>query len=296
MVHWRLASESGGEALELEADSRHAEIIVEQMGLTMKSRGAVTPGIKVKYEGVDVAIADEKRKTLFKSTAMRGAYLASDRPELAYATKECARALSCPTERAWEAVKRLARFLIANPRLVQRFVRQAPVSIGDVYCDSDWAGCPITRRSTSCVAMMLGKHTVRVSSTTQGPISLASGEAELHAGVKGGSMAIGFQSMASDLGMDIKLRLHTDSSAAKGIMSRRGCGKVRHLETKVLWIQKAVTDKVFQLCKVEGLVNPADIGTKHNDSATMQKHLNRLGYFVMLGRSSLEKGVSNRDA
>ncbi len=135
------------------------------------------------------------------------------------------------------------------------------------------------------MAMMLGKHTIRVSSTTQGPISLASGEAELHSGGKDCSMPIGFQSIASDFGVDIKLRSHIESSAAKGIMSRRGCGKARHLETKVLWIQKAVTDKVFQLCKVEGLINPADIGTKHNDSATMLKHLSRLGYFSVSGRS-----------
>ena len=34
--------------------------------------------------------------------------------------------------------------------------------------------------------------------------------------------------------------LETDSSAAKGIVSRKGVGKVEHLETRTLWVQAQV--------------------------------------------------------
>ena len=83
--------------------------------------------------------------------------------------------------------------------------------------------------------------------------------------------------VAKDLGIELNGRLFTDSAAAKGVLSRRGCGKVRHLETPTLWVQKAVQDKRFTLRKVEGKKNPADLGAKHVDQAIMLKHLCFMG-------------------
>ena len=40
-----------------------------------------------------------------------------------------------------------------------------------------------------------------------------------------------------DIGYTMPLRLWTDSSAAVGICSRQGLGKLRHLECTSLWIQ-----------------------------------------------------------
>jgi hypothetical protein len=107
---------------------------------------------------------------------------------------------------------------------------------------------------------MLGRHTIHTSSTTQIPISLSSGEAEFYAAVKTASRLIGTLALAKDLGVELGGRLFTDSAAAKGVFSRRGCGKVRHLETPTLWVQKAVQDKRFTLHKVDGKRNPADLG------------------------------------
>ena len=46
--------------------------------------------------------------------------------------------------------------------------------------------------------------------------------------------------MLRDLGVDLPIRLWTDFSAAIGICSRQGLGKLRHLDTHTLWIQQAV--------------------------------------------------------
>ena len=55
----------------------------------------------------------------------------------------------------------------------------------------------------------------------------------------------------------------TDSSAAIGIASRSGLGKLRHLETHTLWLQEKVRTKAIMVRKVRGEVNPADLFTKH---------------------------------
>ena len=55
------------------------------------------------------------------------------------------------------------------------------------------------------------------------------GEAEFYAFVKGCCIGLGGISMCRDFGRRYELIIHTDSSAAKGIVGRRGAGKVRGL-------------------------------------------------------------------
>ena len=100
--------------------------------------------------------------------------------------------------------------------------------------------------------------------------------------------------MAKDLGRVLSPTLYTDSTASKGIASRRGCGKVRHLETTSLWVQKHVTEKRLKICKILGTVNDADLGTKHVDQATMHAHLKRMGYRFLKGKSKIAKAVAEQ--
>ena len=56
-------------------------------------------------------------------------------------------------------------------------------------------------------------------------IDLNSGEAEYYAALKGASCALGVKAMLADLGIESKIVLYTDSSAAGGIIHRAGLGK-----------------------------------------------------------------------
>ena len=113
---------------------------------------------------------------------------------------------------------------------------------------------------------MLGGHLLKTWSSTQPSVSLSSGEAEYYGVVKAAGIAIGQQSLMSDLGMKVGVRVWTDSSAAMGICGRSGLGKLRHVQTHTLWVQERVRTGAIQLRKVNGLVNPADLFTKHLSS------------------------------
>ena len=128
---------------------------------------------------------------------------------------------------------------------------------------------------------------ILTSSTTQVPISLSSGEAEFYGTVKCASRLIGMCALATDFGFDVLGRLWTDSAAAKGVMSRRGCGRIRHLETPTLWVQKAVQDKKFTIHKEDGKRNIADLGTKYVDAATMWRLMQSMGLRVPEAASTL---------
>ena len=133
----------------------------------------------------------------------------------------------------------------------------------DVYTDTDWAGCPRTRKSTNGGCALLGSHTIKTWSSTQSGVSLSSGEAEFNGVARGAGVGLGYQSLLKDLGVSLPVRVWTDSSAAIGISTRQGLGKLRHLDTHTLWIQQAVRTGKIDLRKVLGEVNPADLFTKH---------------------------------
>ena len=183
--------------------------------------------------------------------------------------------MSKPTESSRTALKRLCRYLVGLPRLVHIYRWQSVDAI-DVYTDTDWAGCPRTRKSTSGGCIMLGSHTIKTWSSTQSSVSLSSGEAEFNGVVRGSGAGLGYRSLLGDLGQDLPLRVWTDSSAALGICSRQGLGKLRHLDTHTLWVQLAVRSGQVDLRKIDGEVHPADLFTKHSISREKLMALTRL--------------------
>ena len=77
---------------------------------------------------------------------------------------------------------------------------------------------------------MHGSHLFKTWTSTQTVVALSSGEAEYYGVVKGMCEAFGIKGMAKDMGFDFSITLSTDSSAVKGIATRKGLGNVKHLE------------------------------------------------------------------
>ena len=138
--------------------------------------------------------------------------------------------------------------------------------------DTDWAGCFKTRKSTSGGATLRGGHLLKHWGSTQQTVALSSGEAELKGIVKGAAEGIGIHNVAKDLNIYYDIHLYTDSSAAMGMVARKGIGKVRHIEMGELWIQDAVRNKVLTVNKVKGEDNPADILTKYIEQGKIHQH------------------------
>ena len=95
--------------------------------------------------------------------------------------------------------------------------------------------------------------------------------------------------MAKDLGADLGLDIYVDATAGKGIASRRGVGKIRHLHTSTLWVQRLVQDKECAIKKIAGEDIPGDLGTKHLDSKRMWRLTKLLGIEPREGKSGIAK-------
>lgn len=277
---------SGQEYIEWEPDLRHVEILVSQMGMKSSSNSLSCPGQKEQPDYTSEAL-HEDRKSVFRSATMRISHLAQDRMDISLESKEVARRMQDPDEQAWSALKRCVRYLIKKPRVLLRFNKQRWPRRIIVYSDSDHAGCLRTRRSTSCVCVLVGDHFIVGTSTTQVPVALSSGESEYYALAKAMSRGLGAKSMAKGLGVHLEVTTRCDGTAAKGIAARRGAGKLRHVDTQSFWGQRAVYNKQIHLEKCEGTKNPADMGTKFLPGPSLEKFASALGFKEKQGSSAL---------
>ena len=123
-------------------------------------------------------------------------------------------------------------------------------------------------------------------SSTQGTTAMSVAEAEYYALVKGASEGLGLKALAEDLGWSFEITLWTDSSSAKSVASRRGLGKLRHLETKYLWVQEAVKSRRIMLKKVKGITNPSDVATKYLPWSCIEAALGRTSLRICKRRSA----------
>ena len=144
--------------IEYEADPRHAEIIISELGLRGAKPSSAPGGRENKEPDEGSKLLDGKQVFRYRSLVMRGQYLSLDRRDIQYATKELARKMQAPTEHDWQALKKLGRFLLGRPRLIWEFRDQGAVKEFTQYTDSDDAGCPITRKSTSSGDLLHGSQ------------------------------------------------------------------------------------------------------------------------------------------
>ena len=276
----------GASELQYEADPRHVENILRDMGMETCNGGTV-PGAKEegKHDEEDKELNEMDRRR-FRSVVARANYLAADRADIRFSVKELCRRMSAPTTSDMARLKKLCRYLRERSRIVQVIpVGQEMEKVLHVYVDSDYAGCRRTRRSSTGGCMMWNRCCLKTWSTTQTVVALSSGEAEYYAALKGASQGLGMQSMLAELGVDLEVVVHTDANACRGISGRQGLGKLRHLAVTLLWLQDVVKQRRIKLVKVPGTENPADAMTKYLSRVDMERCLKAMGFEYSEGRT-----------
>ena len=144
---------------------------------------------------------------------------------------------------------------------------------------------------------MIGNHLVKSWSKTLPVLALSSGEAELMSVVRASMEALGLQAIYRDFDSSIDIEILSDATAAIGMVSRLGLGRVRHLAVSDLWVQNKARSGEIAFSKVEGKKNPADLMTKPLDAVATAGHLNRVGVVVLSGRAGIApKAKANENA
>ena len=97
----------------------------------------------------------------------------------------------------------------------------------------------------SCTVERYGSHKLDCSVAKQSLVALSSGEAEFYGTVRTVATPKQTAQILEQSGMKAEVTIASGGSAARGICTRKGSGKVRHLSIKEWWKQEAYRKKEF---------------------------------------------------
>ena len=95
--------------------------------------------------------------------------------------------------------------------------------------------------------------------------------------------------MLTDWGVEAAVKASSDSSAARAFASRRGLGRMKHVQTRYLWVQERVAQKALTLATVASKENVADVLTKLLTWTDMHKHMTSMRMLYVEGRAGKAK-------
>ena len=246
-----------------------------------------TPGtskLKRIQDGDEPLSREDHRR--YRQAVGRLQWVVPIRPDIAFSVKELARSLTSPNQEDLSKLKHLLRYIRGTENY--QFIIRPNIQLSgsdctldlDVYCDSDWAGCSRTRKSTTGFIVFFLGTPVQFASRTQAVHALSSGEAELYAIGSATAEALHVRSFLLEAGFCRKLliSIRTDAKPGKSMAVRYGCSKkTRHVELRFLYIQHLVHQNLIRVKRVPGHFNTSDPFTKYVDQATLHRHLTGMG-------------------
>ena len=118
-----------------------------------------------------------KEPSYFRSLAGKLQYLTLTRPDLQFAVNLVCQRMHKPTVADFNLLKRVLRYIKGTLTMGLQFASDSDSSL-KAFCDSDWAGCSETRRSTCGFCTMIGSNLISWSAKRQDSVSRSSKEAE----------------------------------------------------------------------------------------------------------------------
>lgn len=206
-------------------------------------------------------------------------YLTATRPDLAYAVHTLSQFMQQPTLDHWDAGLRVVRYLKGSPGqgILLKSDRDFQLT---AWTDSDWAGCPLTRRSVSGWLVQLGDSPISWRSRKQDVVSRSSAEAEYRAMVEALCELKWIKNVLHTMGVGHRapMNLYCDSRSALHIAANPVFHeRTKHVELDCHFIRDDIQRGVVKTKHVSTLNQLADIFTKALGGKVFQSFLFKLG-------------------
>ena len=263
---------------------KHFDKLFELMGVKKTWKPKHTPAHAQVLEVMESPELGAQQSSTYRSAVGILLYLSCDMVQCQWMIRHLAQSMSKPTLKAWTELRHLVQYLLGCTEFGLMMHYQSDFDGSDfllkTFTDSDWASNKGTRKSVSACCLMMNNCLLSSGSRNQGLIALSSAEAETYAATSGACDAL-FLSRCLEyfLEVTIGIKLLIDNSACRYILSRAGCGRVRHLSTRVLWMQQRVERKELMVGPVASTENVSDIGTKRLAVSTMKYLMYKLGVY-----------------
>ena len=189
-----------------------------------------------------------------------------------------------PRQRHWDAVMRLLRNLKSSPGQGILLPSSNDLRL-HVYCDSDWASCPMTRRSVTGYFILLGSAPISWKTKKQSTVSRSSAEAEYRAIANATSEAVWLRNLLRSVHVPIpSAHLYCDNQAALHIAANPVFHeRTKHIEIDCHFVRKRI---------LFGEVITLYVSTKEQLADLFTKALGHRPFHHLLGKL----GISNLHA
>ncbi|XP_022024676.2 uncharacterized mitochondrial protein AtMg00810-like [Helianthus annuus] len=207
-------------------------------------------------------------------------YLQATRPDITYSVNILSQFVADPRSNHLEAVNRILGYLKATPGQGILLSRTGDSTLS-AYCDSDWLGCPYTRRSRTGYFLLLGGTPISWRTKKQFVVSRSSAEAEYRAMATTVSEIIWVRWLLSELRVHITspTPLFCDNQAARHIANNPVYHeRTKHVEMDCFFVRERVESKE---------IIPMNISSKMQIADLLTKGLSRQQLVFLLGKISM---------
>ncbi len=153
----------------------------------------------------------ECRTILYRQAIGKLLYIAiASRPDVAFAVAYFSQFVNAYDHTYWEAAKCVMRYLkgtrnqtlMYSKHVLDQSLPQSNLLLPVGYCDADWGGCTIDRKSISGYVFTLAGGPIMWASKTQTTVALSSSEAELNTMSEAMKQVLYIRKLLPPLGID----------------------------------------------------------------------------------------------
>ena len=199
-----------------------------------------------------------------------------------------------PTQTDFGLLKRILRYIKGTLHLGLHIKKDRGLVLS-AYCDSDWAGCKETRRSTTGFCTLLGPNLISWSAKRQPTVSRSSTEAEYRALCSTAQETTWISFLLRDLGVaqPCSTVLRCDNLSAVYLSANPALhNRSKHFDTDFHYIREQVALGLIETIHIPSAQQVADIFTKSLPRSSFLELRTKLGVGSPPPTSSLRGNVS----
>jgi hypothetical protein len=190
-------------------------------------------------------------------------YVTLTRPDIAYSVNQLCQHMHAPTSVHLTAAKRVLRYLKGSADHGLHY-HKGSLTL-NAFCDSDWAGNPDDRRSTTGFGIFFGPNLISWSAKKQHIVSRSSTEAEYRSLSLTTAELFWIRMVLREMHISLPSppTLWCDNSGALALASNPVFhARTKHIEVDVHFVREKVANRDIQLHHLSTLEQLADIFTK----------------------------------
>lgn len=215
----------------------------------------------------------------FRRLIGRLLYLTVTRPDISYAVTYLSQFMQKPRTSHFHAALRIVRYLKGTIDYGIMLSSKTGLSLKG-FIDSDWAGCPTTRRSTTGYFVMMGDNPISWKSKKQPTVSRSSAEAEYRALANLTSELQWLRYSLNDFHISppSPIPVYCDNQAAMHISENPVFHeRTKHIEIDCHFVREKIQQKIIQPTYIKSTAQLADIFTKPLGADQFRRLVSKLG-------------------